>query len=309
MAVVLAIAVGFSLFLPGFATAGNALVLLRSVSILGIFSLGMAVVVLGRSVDLSLIAVGVVSASLTSSLLVAGYAPPTAFGLGLLLAVGMGALNGAIIAIFKVPALLATIASALVFVGVARVTVVKSMIAPVPAELHSLLALGRNWLGFPAPLIMFMVLALVLHLFLRFTTVGRFIYAQGENQEAARLTGIPVGALIALEFAISASIGFIGGLAMIASTATINLRAASSTLVFDVLMVVILGGVSLTGGRGGVLSVIAGVLLIGVLLNGMTIMDLNFFLQSVIKGAVLLFAVVLDDLLHPRDEETGRRGG
>jgi ribose transport system permease protein len=87
-----------------------------------------------------------------------------------------------------------------------------------------------------------------------------------------------------------------------------HLQVAEGTLIFDVIMVVVLGGVSLTGGRGNVVSVVAGTLLIGVLLNGMTIMDMDIQTQNVVKGVVLLSAIVMDSVLHPRDEETSKQG-
>jgi len=145
-----------------------------------------------------------------------------------------------------------------------------------------------------------------LHLFLHFSSVGRFICAHGDNPDAARLTGMRVNALTVLEHMLCAGFGFVGGLVMTASTGMINLRATTSTLVFDVLMVVVLGGVSLSGGRGSVFSVVVGVLLIGVLVNGMTLLDLNYFLQNILRGLVLLSAIIFDNLTHPRDEESTR---
>ena len=111
-----------------------------------------------------------------------------------------------------------------------------------------------------------------------------------------------------LEYALSAGIGYVGGVVMIAETALMHLQVAESTLIFDVIMVVVLGGVSLVGGRGNVMSVVAGTLLIGVLLNGMTIMDMDVQTQNIIKGIVLLIAIVLDCYVHPRDEETVETG-
>ena len=111
-----------------------------------------------------------------------------------------------------------------------------------------------------------------------------------------------------MEYALCAAIGYIGGVVMIAETALMHLQVAESTLIFDVIMVVVLGGVSLVGGRGNVMSVVAGTLLIGVLLNGMTIMDMDVQTQNIIKGIVLLIAIVLDSYLHPRDEETSKQG-
>jgi ribose transport system permease protein len=149
---------------------------------------------------------------------------------------------------------------------------------------------------------------IVVHLFLSRTVLGRFIYAHGDNPDAARLSGMPTRPLTMLEYALCAGIGYIGGVVMTAQTALMHLQVAEGTLIFDVIMVVVLGGVSLTGGRGNVVSVVAGTLLIGVLLNGMTIMDMDIQTQNVVKGVVLLSAIVMDSVLHPRDEETSKQG-
>jgi ribose transport system permease protein len=160
----------------------------------------------------------------------------------------------------------------------------------------------------PVPILIFGATAILLHLFLSRTVLGRSIYAHGDNPDAARLTGIATRPLTMLEYALSAAIGYVGGVVMIAETALMHLQVAESTLIFDVIMVVVLGGVSLVGGRGNVMSVVVGTLLIGVLLNGMTIMDMDVQTQNIIKGIVLLVAIVLDSYLHPRDEETSKQG-
>ena len=134
----------------------------------------------------------------------------------------------------------------------------------------------------------FAVAAILVHLFLSRTVPGRFIYAHGDNPDAARLTGLATRPLTMLEYALSSAIGYVGGVVMISETALMHLQVAESTLIFDVIMVVVLGGVSLVGGRGNVLSVVVGTLLIGVLLNGMTIMDMDVQTQNIIKGVVLL---------------------
>jgi ribose transport system permease protein len=87
-----------------------------------------------------------------------------------------------------------------------------------------------------------------------------------------------------------------------------NTRLAISTYVYDVILVVVLGGIGLSGGKGGIRNVIVGTLLIGVLLNGMTIMDIQYTVQNVIKGAILLTAIVIDTILNPRDEQTAQQG-
>ncbi|MGI8740205.1 MAG: ABC transporter permease [Gammaproteobacteria bacterium] len=282
--------------------------LLRSVSVLGVLALGMAVVIIGRGIDLSQVAIALVSAGIAAILIIGGLATPAAIGVGFVVALGLGLLNGAIVAYLKVPPLFATLASAFFFVGTARVWLFDSAIISLPADGSSILTLGQQWLGVPIPLIVFIVCALAVHLFLSYTVPGLFIYAHGDNPEAARLSGIPVHRMTLLEYAISATIGYVGGLVMLASTGMIDLNIANSALVFEVILVAILGGVSLAGARGGVGSVLAGTLLIGVLVNGMIQMNLGFQLQGIVTGGVLLMAIMLDSWLHPRDEETARQG-
>jgi len=111
-----------------------------------------------------------------------------------------------------------------------------------------------------------------------------------------------------LQYMMSSLIGFVAGLVTAASVASMNTRIANSTYVYDVILVVVLGGIGLSGGRGGVRNVIVGTLLIGVLLNVMTIMDVQYTVQNVIKSAILLTAIVIDTLLNPRDEQTAQQG-
>ena len=299
---------GFSLLLPGFLQLGNLMAILRSISVLGILGLGMAIVVIGRGIDLSQVVVFSVSNGVAIQMLGNGHSLAAALAIGLGVAIFLGLLNGAIIAYAEVPSLFATLASGMLILGVARTTVLPSLVLNLPED-SALLVLGANVGGVPVPMLIFIGAALVVHLFLSRTTYGRFIYAHGDNADAARLGGISIRLLVLLEFALCAVIAYFGGLVSIGATALVNLNAAiNSTQIFDVILVVVLGGVSLVGGRGGVLSVLAGTLLIGVLLNGMTILDMNYQLQNVIKGAVLLAAIVLDNWLHPRDDETARQG-
>jgi ribose transport system permease protein len=93
-----------------------------------------------------------------------------------------------------------------------------------------------------------------------------------------------------------------------ASVNSMPTRIFNSTLIYDVILVVVLGGIGLSGGRGGVLNVLIGTLLIGTMLNGMTIMDVSYSGQNLVKGVVLLMAVIMDSLLNPRNEETAQQG-
>ena len=110
------------------------------------------------------------------------------------------------------------------------------------------------------------------------------------------------------QYTLSSLIGYTAGIVTAASVASMNTRIAISTYVYDVILVVVLGGIGLSGGRGGIRNVIVGTLLIGVLLNGMTIMDIQYTVQNVIKGVILLTAIVIDTIVNPRDEQTAQQG-
>jgi ribose transport system permease protein len=305
----LILVVVFSVSLKGFLTLGNMFALARNISILGILALGMAIVVIGRGLDLSQVASFAASTAIAIILMNSGYATPIALLVGFLIAVVIGALNGFLISVVEMPPLLTTLASSLAVLGIIRTTAVQHYVVYLSKGHDDFLSLGGNIPGgVPAPILIFVATAIVVHLFLSRTVVGRFIYAHGDNPEAARLSGLPTRPLTMMEYALCAGIGYIGGVVMIAETALMHLQVAESTLIFDVIMVVVLGGVSLVGGRGNVMSVVAGTLLIGVLLNGMTIMDMDVQTQNIIKGIVLLIAIVVDSYLHPRDEETSKQG-
>ena len=309
MLVTLFLSVIFAVTLPGFATLGNLLTMSNSVAILGMLSLGMGVVVIGRGLDLSQITAMAVSAAIVCQMIGSGYPILVALLAGLAVALAIGIANGLIIAFIEIPALFTTLASGLLVYGIARITVLDGFISYIPNGNDAFLYLGQGRLfGIPFPVIVFIILAVLVHFMLSRTSVGRFIYAHGDNADTARLSGIPVRPLTVFEYCVSAVIGFLAGLVMAAMNASMNTQVINSTLIFDVILVVVLGGISLVGGRGSVWSVVVGAALIGTLLNGMIIMNLDSNLQSIIKGLVLLGAILLDNFLHPRNEETARQG-
>ena len=114
--------------------------------------------------------------------------------------------------------------------------------------------------------------------------------------------------IIVLQYAISASIAYLAGIITATAVASMDTNVANSSLIYDVILVVVLGGIGLSGGRGGIRNVIVGTLLIGILLNGMTIMNIEYTLQNVIRSLILLAAIVIDSILNPRDEQISQQG-
>jgi ribose transport system permease protein len=299
----------FAIALPGFLSYGNVITLIRGVSVLGILAVGMSIVVIGRGIDLSLISVMAISTAFSFVLLNAGH--PIWFSLtgGLAFAAISGAITGVLIAYVEIPALFATLAMGAFVYGFGRYAVFDQDLIYLPASAAAIQFLGAGWvLGVPVPVLLFAGLALGVASFLRFSRLGQFVYAAGDNPLTSRISGLPVRPLVVLQYVICSLVGYAAGLITAAGVTQMNTRIVNSTLLYDVILVVVLGGISLSGGKGGVRNVIVGTLLIGTLLNGMTIMDIQYTVQNVIKSVILLIAIVVDSVLNPRDEQTAQQG-
>ncbi|TNE42369.1 MAG: ABC transporter permease [Alphaproteobacteria bacterium] len=300
----------FALTLNNFLATNNILALIRSVSVLGILGLGMLVVVLGRGIDLSLVANMAISVAWAIQLSETGVPVGWALTIGFCFALGVSLITGILIAYAEIPSLFATLAMGTLIYGFGRAHLITGTdVVYVPSDFGWVLELGQGrFLGIPMPIIVAGILVLITFLFLRYTKPGRFIYAIGDNLPAARITGIPVRPILVSQYVISGGIAFAAGVLTAMSVQAMNTRVVNSNMIYDVILVVVLGGVGLSGGRGNVRNVIVGTLLIGVLVNGMTIMDIQYTLQNVIKSLILLLAVVADSIINPRDEQTGQQG-
>jgi ribose transport system permease protein len=120
--------------------------------------------------------------------------------------------------------------------------------------------------------------------------------------------GIPVRPMTVLRYVVSALIAFSAGVLLASGLEGINVRVVNSNLLYDVILVVVIGGIGLSGGKGGMRNVIVGALLIGIMQNAMTILDYSNIEQNLIKSVILLAAIVVDSLLNPRDEQTAQQG-
>jgi ribose transport system permease protein len=308
-AIFVALFAGFAIFLHGFATTDNMLALLQNVAVLGILGLGMAIVVIGRGVDLSLIATLAVPPGLVLQMVQDGAPFSQAIAAALLLATLFGLVNGWLIAYAEVPALFTTLATGLFLAGLGQGLLFKLDVVQWSSGLDGFEKLGQgSFLGLPMPIVVFALACIAVGALLTQTRIGAYIYALGDNPDGARTTGIPSRPTVVLQYVLAALIGCLAGLVMAASVNSMPTRIYNSTWIYDVILVVVLGGIGLSGGRGGVLNVVIGTLLIGTLLNGMTIMDMSYSAQNLIKGVVLLAAVIADSFLNPRNEETAQQG-
>ena len=306
---------GFSIFLDKFFSTGNLLTLMRSVSILGILSIAMAVVVISKGIDLSLIATLAIGTALASVLSSPDVLPfidlPFIYAvlLGFLFTAILCAITGILVAYWDMASVFVTLAMAGVIYGLGRTLFIGDELNYLPEDAVWLEYLGRGQLfGIPMPIICFLSLALVMHLVLTKTTFGKFVYSIGDSGLAARTAGVPVRPILVMIFILAGLVAYFAGLLTAGAISSINTRMVSGSLIYDVLLVVVVGGIGLSGGKGGMHNVILGTLLIGTLLNGMVIMDISFIVQNLIKGIILLIAIMTDTILNPRDEQTTQQG-
>ena len=306
---------GFSIFLDKFFSTGNLLTLMRSVSILGILSIAMAVVVISKGIDLSLIATLAIGTALASVLSSPDVLPfidlPFVYAvlLGFLFTALLCAITGILVAYWDMASVFVTLAMAGVIYGLGRTLFIGDELNYLPEDAVWLEYLGRGQLfGIPMPIICFMSLALVMHLVLTQTTFGKFVYSIGDSGLAARTAGVPVRPILVMIFILAGLVAYFAGLLTAGAISSINTRMVSGSMIYDVLLVVVVGGIGLSGGKGGMHNVILGTLLIGTLLNGMVIMDISFIVQNLIKGIILLIAIMTDTILNPRDEQTTQQG-
>ena len=299
----------FAVLLPGFASPANLLDLVRNVSILGMLGIGLAITILGRGIDLSMITVMAMSAAWVLHLVQGGTAIPAALALGLGLALCVGLVNGWLIAYAEIPALFTTLAMATAFYGFVRLAFVDVDLISLPENAAWLRGFGAGDVaGIPVPVLAFAATAVVVHLFLRHLNWGWFIRGMGDNPQKARISGIPTRPMVLLQYVLSASIAFLAGMVLATLVGTMNTRLVNSGMMYDVILVAVLGGVVLNGGRGDVFHVVVGTLLVGILLNGMTILNISYEVQNLLKGVLLLAAILVDSLLDPRDEQTSQQG-
>lgn len=268
----------FSATIEGFATLGNLRVVLSNSASLVILSCGMAVVIISRGLDLSLIAQMVAGAATFSILINAGLDGMAALALTVLAMVLVGLVNGWLTAYAEIPAMLATLASAMLITGLFRFASLRGeYLLLLPKSNPAVAFLSASILpGLTVPVALMLLTLAVTWLLLRYSIPGRTVYAMGDNFQAARLTGLPVRTTTLMIYVFAALTALVAGLVVSSASGTVDFRTVTNgSLLFEVILVVVLGGIPLRGGRGGVGSILIGVALIAVLRNGMTLLDFS----------------------------------
>lgn len=289
----LVVIVIFSMLSNVFLSVNNIKNIGKQVSMIGICAVGISAVMLTGGIDIScgsiMALVSVVGAWVMTNL---GWNMWAAILVCLILGAALGCWNGVVITYFKLPPMIATLAMQTIARGIGFIITSGTPIYGLPEEIKSI-AQGEIF-GLPVSiLIMFLVYALG-YWFLEKTYIGRRIYALGGNAEAARLSGINVDRIMILVYTISSLMSAVAGVVMLSR---INSGQPNTALAYEmnVIPAAVLGGISLNGGEGKILNVIAGVLIMGCLSTGMTIIGLNEYWQYIVKGVVLTITVAIDN--------------
>jgi ribose/xylose/arabinose/galactoside ABC-type transport system permease subunit len=292
--VLFALVIFFTIVSNSFLTAGNLLNVTRQVAMLGISAVGMTCVILTSGIDLSVGSVMAITNIAGSMMMVnAGIPIFPAVILTLLIAAFIGLINGLLVAYVGVPALITTLAMMTILRGLAFV-LCKGM--PIWGLPESFKVLGQGYVGaIPIPVIVMLLVFVVGWIFLNRTKTGRYIYGLGGNKEAVRLSGVNTAKIQTLVFVISSLLTGLAGIIMLSRINTGQPKIGTG-YEMDVITAVVLGGVSIMGGEGSLIGVLIGVLITGVLSNGMILIDVSEYSQQITKGLVLLIAVVFDTI-------------
>ncbi|WP_059104766.1 ABC transporter permease subunit [Shouchella shacheensis] len=289
----IAIVVIISILNPSFLSLPNLLNVLRQVSINALIAFGMTFVILTGGIDLSVGAILALSGAVTATLLSAGVDPVLAILVGLLVGAILGAINGFIIAKGKVAPFIATLATMTIYRGATLMFTDGRPVSGLGDSTLFEMIGGGYFFGVPMPAITMMVSFAILYFILKKTTFGRRVYAVGGNEEASILSGIKVDRIKIYVYSLT---GFLAAVAGIILTSRLNSAQPTAGTMYelDAIAAVVLGGTSLTGGRGWIVGTLIGALIIGVLNNGLNLLGVSSFFQQVVKGSVILLAVLID---------------
>ena len=283
-----------------FFTLSNFNVVLLQVSTNALLATGATYVILTGGIDLSVGSVvglsGVVAAMVAQR---DGLAWSTAAVAGGMAAGGaVGLLNGLLVAVARVPAFVATLGTMTIALGTAYVL---SDGQPISGLSDAFLAVSDQLYGIPVPVMLMVAAVLVSWLLLSRTRLGLHIYATGGNPQAARVAGVNLRAIRLTVYTFS---GLLAGLAgvVLASRATAGIATTGTGYELNAIAAAVIGGISLMGGRGSIFGTVFGFMIIGVLDNGLNILNVSPFYQLIIKGAIIIGAVFIDSTLNRKDD-------
>jgi ribose transport system permease protein len=279
---------------PQFLQVPNLVNVLRQMALYGIVSIGMTFVILTAGIDLSVGSILVIVAIIITQLLNSGMNPVFALAIGLIAGGVMGALNGVGVTLGHMPAFIMTLGTMVMGRGLAM-----TLSNGEPISLSDTATSAVGWidtgflLGIPVPVWIFAIVALVATLTLRFAPYGRFIYAVGSNEEAARLSGINVIVTKATVYIVSGVLAALTAIIFVARLSAAE-PTAGTGIELEAIAITVIGGASLFGGQGTISGTIFGAAILAVLANILNLAAVSPFTQQIVKGAIIILAVLIE---------------
>lgn len=285
--------IGISIASPQFRTLNNFLSLLRQSSINGLIAFGMTFVILTGAIDLSVGSVLALTTVLCAGMITSGVPAGIAMLLALVIGAGLGSISGLLVTKGRLQPFIATLITMTVYRGLTMIFTNGKPISNL-GESFILTLVGKGSIfGIPVPVIILITIFILFFFILNKTTFGRRIYATGSNWKSAKLAGVNIHKTKIIAYIISGTMAALSGLILLS-----RLNSAQPTLgtgyELDAIAAVALGGTSMSGGRGRIYGTFIGVLIIAVLNNGLNIVGVSSYYQAVIKGLVILIAVLSD---------------
>jgi ribose/xylose/arabinose/galactoside ABC-type transport system permease subunit len=295
-----ALIIFFSLATDVFWSLDNMFLVLRQVAVIGIIAVGATFVILSGGIDLSVGSMLAVAGLVSGAFAAQDPTPLTvtlALVLPLLTGLALGALNGVLIAYAGVSALIVTLGGLTAYRGLATSMRTNPYFGFEPW--YREIGIGRVG-DVPIPVLVFIAVVIAAWIVLTRTKFGRYVYAVGGNEEAARASGVPVRQV---KLAVYMIAGFLVGLAAIIFNARVGAAQTNAGAGFELqaIAAVVIGGTSILGGRGKLMNTVVGVLIIGVLFNGLVLMQVSTPIQNMVIGAIIVLAVWLDQRLRARE--------
>lgn len=286
----------------GFLTSLNLLNVGRQISLLGIMAVGMTFVLIAGEVDLSVGSTYAFSGLATGMLIIAGWALLPAIGIGLLTGIVIGLINGVLSTYGRLPSLIATLGMLSIVRGAALIltngqpVTVNARNGALPDVLQAFSFMGQGYLFtiIPMQLVFLVIVAVLAWLVLSFSNFGFRVYAVGGSAKAARVSGISVNKVKISAFILMGVLAAFAGILGLAFLPSSQAGRTGLGLELDVIAATIVGGASLSGGEGTILGTILGVLIIGVMRNGLVLLGVSPFVQELMIGLVIIIAVGID---------------
>ena len=287
------------IFVPSFRSVGNVQNILLQTSINSLLAVGATLIILTGGIDLSVGSIvgfaGIIAALLGKEAGAGHFVVALAGGVGVGLL--LGAINGSLVAFVRIPAFVVTLG----MMSIARsLAFVASQGQPISDLSNEFLAIGQGALfGIPYPILISVITFIIFGIVLARTRFGRYIYAVGGNEEAALVSGVDTRAVKLAVYSLSGLLAGLGGV-VLAARATAGISTNGEGYELTAIAAAVIGGTSLSGGRGSLLGTVAGVLIIGIMVNSLDLLNISPFYQGLIQGTIIIGAVAIDAVANRR---------